>query len=119
MTRLFVVFTKRVGTRKDNRRVRGRTNFITDAQPAAQGCVRQFTELRPGEGGSHALYNCCNTGRIVVAGNGDRIHGGIFYSHPAGRCCRHGAAQPNSREEISLEKEHEIRREGRGRRAVA
>ena len=102
MTRLFVVFTKRVGTRKDNRRVRGRTNFITDAQPAAQGCLRQFTGLRPGEGGSHALYNCCNTGRIVVAGISDRIHGGILYPHPAGHCCCHGGDQPHSGEEIGI-----------------
>ena len=63
------------------------------------------------KGESHALYNCWSTGSVVVAGIGDRIHGGIFYSHPAGRCRCHGAAQPNSREEISIE--------GRGRRQMA
>jgi len=55
------------------------------------------------EGGSHALCHCFSTRCSVGTGIGDRIHGGIFYSHPAGRCCRHGAAQPNSREEISIE----------------
>jgi hypothetical protein len=60
------------------------------------------TDLKDAKGESHALYNCCNTGSIVVAGSSDRIHGGIFYSHPAGHCCRHGAAQPNSREEIGI-----------------
>jgi hypothetical protein len=58
--------------------------------------------LKDAKGESDALYNCCNTGSVVVAGYGDRIHGWIFYSHPAGRCCRRGAAQSNSREEIRI-----------------
>jgi hypothetical protein len=60
------------------------------------------TDLKDAKGESNALYNCCDTGRVVVAGDGDRIHSGIFYPHPAGHCCRHGAAQSNSREEISI-----------------
>ena len=54
------------------------------------------------KGESNALYNCCNTRSVVGAGNGDRIHRRIFYSHPAGHGRRHGAAQSNSREEISI-----------------
>jgi hypothetical protein len=62
--------------------------------------------LRDAEGESHALYNCFSIGSSVAAGIGDRIHGGVLYSHPAGRCCRHGAAQPHSREEIGIVQLH-------------
>ena len=62
--------------------------------------------LRDAKGESYALYNCFSTWRYVVAGNGDRIHGGIFYSHPAGHCCCHSAAQPHSGEEIGIVQLH-------------
>jgi uncharacterized protein YjbJ (UPF0337 family) len=62
--------------------------------------------LSDAEGGSHALYNCFSIGSSVAAGIGDRIHSGILYSHPVGRCCRHGAAQPHSGEEINLVQLH-------------
>ena len=63
--------------------------------------------LSDAEGESHALYNSFSIGSSVAAGVGDRIHRGIFYSHPAGHCCRHVAVQPHSREKNGIVRLHE------------
>jgi len=93
-------------TRKVNRGFRVWAHNINGALPIAQRCVRPPTGLSETEGESHAIHNCFSTGCSVAAGIGHRVHGGILYPHPAGRCCCHGAAQPHSGKEIDIAQLH-------------
>ncbi len=48
------------------------------------------------------MDNCSSTGHFVVAGVGERLYDGFFYSYPVGCCHYHCARQGHSGEEARL-----------------
>ena len=59
-------------------------------------------EMSNQEGGSNVVDDCCNTHNSMAAGAGDRLHDGLFYSYPTGRCHHRRAGQSHSGAEARL-----------------